>query len=46
MDVFRMRRDAWGQEVLEGLSWDLLWLFAGAAAAIIVVHMIYMRLRS
>ena len=24
MEVFRITRNAWGQETLEGMSWDLL----------------------
>ena len=27
--------------MLEGMSWDLLWVFAGAGLAFIVVHAIY-----
>jgi hypothetical protein len=41
MDIFRYRSDAWGQQILEGASWDLLWIFVGAAVAFIVFHAIY-----
>ena len=41
-----MEQDAWGQESLVGVSWDLLWLFAGVALIFILGHMIYMRLRA
>jgi cobalamin synthase len=41
MDFFRYRSDAWGQRVLEGVSWDLLWVFVGAAVVFIVFHAIY-----
>ena len=41
MEFFRYRSDAWGQRVLEGMSWDLLWVFVGAALAFIIVHAIY-----
>jgi len=41
MEIFRYRSDAWGQRILEGMSWDLLWVFAGLAIAFIVVHAFY-----
>jgi len=41
MEILRYKTDAWGQRVLEGASWDLIWLFAGAALAFIVFHAIY-----
>ena len=41
MEFFRYRTDAWGQRVLEGASWDLLFVFVGAALLFIVVHAIY-----
>lgn len=46
MDLFRVSRNAWGQEVLIGASWDLLWLFVAAGVVFIVAHMIYMRFRA
>lgn len=46
MDVFRVEQDAWGQETLVGISWELLWLFAGLGLAFIIGHMIYMRVRA
>ena len=36
-----MSRNAWGQETLAGVSWDLLWVFVGAAVAFIVAHILY-----
>jgi len=45
MDIFRITRDAWGQEVLEGLSFDLFWVFLGAALAVVIIHMLYMWVR-
>ena len=45
MEVFRVSTDVYGQETLKGLSWDLLWLFAIGAAAIIVIHLIVSWLR-
>lgn len=41
MEIFRVTRNAWGQETLGGLSWDLLPWFVGAAAAIIVLHALF-----
>ena len=41
MEVFRVSRNAWGQETLIGVSWDLLGVFVAAAAAFIVCHMVY-----
>ena len=46
MEVLRFSSNAWGQEVLEGISWDLLPLFFGAGLAVIVVHALYMRFLS
>ena len=41
MQVFRVSRNAWGQETLTGVSWDLLWVFVGAAVVFIVAHILY-----
>lgn len=41
MQLFRVTRNAWGQETLAGVSWDLLWVFVGAAVAFIVLHILY-----
>ncbi|MDG1438372.1 MAG: hypothetical protein P8P98_05295 [Emcibacteraceae bacterium] len=41
MELFRYTRDMYGQETLQGVSWDLLPLFFGAAALIIVGHLAY-----
>ena len=41
MEIIRYKTDAWGQRVLEGTSWDLIWVFAAAAIAFIVFHAIY-----
>jgi hypothetical protein len=45
MDIFRFTRDAWGQETLEGISWDLLPVAFGLGVAIIVVHLVWRALR-
>ncbi len=41
MEVVRYTRDMYGQETLQGISWDLLPVFAGIAAIIIVGHLLY-----
>ena len=41
MELFRVSRDAYGREVLQGLSWDLIYVFFAAAVALIVVHALY-----
>lgn len=41
MNWLRYTRDVYGQQTLQGVSYDLLWLFAGTAAVIIVVHLVY-----
>ena len=42
MEVLRYSTDAWGQTVLEGVSWDLLGVFFFAAVAFVVIHALYM----
>ena len=41
MEIFRVSKNAWGQETLIGVSWDLLWWFIGAAVLFVAVHAIY-----
>ena len=41
MEIFRVSRNAYGQEALIGVSWDLTWWFLGAAGAFVVVHILY-----
>lgn len=38
MEVFRVSKNVWGQEMLLGMSWDLLWVPVAAAFAWIAVH--------
>ena len=40
MEILRYGHDAWGQVVVNGLSWDLLPVAAGAGAAVIVIHLV------
>jgi len=44
MNFFRVAHNAWGQETLIGVSWDLLPWFVGAAALFIVLHALWMLL--
>ena len=44
MHIFRYTRDVYDQPALQGMSWDLLWIFLGGALAIVIVHAIYMKL--
>jgi hypothetical protein len=41
MDFVRVSTDAWGQRVLEGISWDLLPVAVGLGALVIVAHAIW-----
>ena len=41
MDLAEFKNDVWGQEVLRGVSWDLLWLVIVAAFVAIAAHAIY-----
>jgi hypothetical protein len=41
MELFRVTRDVYGREVLQGMSWDLLWVFAGLGGALILGHALY-----
>lgn len=45
MDLVRVSRDAWGQEVLEGISWDLLPVAVIVGAVVIVGHLIFRAVR-
>jgi len=41
MEILRVSRDVWGQEILQGMSWDLLPVFFGFGVAFIFCHMLY-----
>ena len=41
MEFFRVSKNAWGQETLIGVSWNLVWWFVGAALLFVALHMIY-----
>ena len=40
LEVLRFTKNVWGQEMLLGVSWDLMWVPVAAAAAFIVLHQI------
>lgn len=42
MEVLRYSSNAWGQSVLEGMSWDLLGVFFAAGCVFIITHALYM----
>lgn len=41
MQLLRVARNPWGQEIVLGVSWELLWLFTLAGALFIVSHALY-----
>ena len=43
VEIFRIETNAWGQEILLGLSWSWLWLFFGAGLGFVLAHMIFMK---
>ncbi len=45
MEIFRTGHDIWGRPVLEGVSWDLVWVAVIIGAAVIVAHTLYRVLR-
>jgi hypothetical protein len=45
MDIFRYTRDVYGQETLEGISWDLLPLALGIGVLVIIGHAVYRLVR-
>ena len=41
MEIFRVSRDVYGREVLQGMSWDLLWVFFAAGVVFVCLHALY-----
>jgi hypothetical protein len=41
VELVRVTTDAWGREVLEGISWDLLPIAVAIGAFVIVAHAIW-----
>jgi hypothetical protein len=46
MEFLRYRSNAWGQQVLDGVSWELVWPFVVAGLVFIVVHAAYANWRN
>lgn len=44
MEIVRYKRDVWGEEVILGVAWDLLWVVAVAALLLLAGHAIFMAL--
>ena len=42
MDIIRYRNNVWGEEVILGVSWDLLWVIAVTAFLLLAAHAIFM----
>ncbi len=40
MELLRYTRDVFGQKLLVGVNWDLLWVPIAAAGAFILVHLL------
>jgi len=41
VEIFRFSRDVYGRETLQGMSWDLLWVFVGLGLVLIAGHALY-----
>lgn len=41
MEFFRVSRNVWGQETIQGISWDLLPVFFWLGVLVIVTHIAY-----
>ncbi len=41
-EIVRYKRDVWGEEVILGVSWDLLWVVAVAVLVLLVAHAVIM----
>jgi branched-subunit amino acid ABC-type transport system permease component len=42
VEIIRYRYDVWGEEVILGVSWDLLWVVAVVALILLAAHAIFM----
>jgi hypothetical protein len=43
MDILRSATNPWGQEVLVGIAWDLMWAALIVGIAFVIGHAIYVR---
>jgi cytochrome b subunit of formate dehydrogenase len=46
IELFRRTTDPWGQDILIGVSWDLMWAAIVLAAVFLVGHAVWYRMRS
>jgi len=44
VEIVRYKRDVWGEEVILGVAWDLLWVVAVAAFILLAAHAIFVAL--
>lgn len=45
MEILRRGPNPWGQEVLIGIGWDLVWIAVIASAAFVALHVVWMKVR-
>ena len=45
MELFRRSQNPWGQDILLGVSWDLVWVAIVVSAVFLVAHSIWYRMR-
>lgn len=45
MELWRRAANPWGEEVLIGVSWDLMWLAIGASVLFMIGHAVWLRTR-
>ena len=45
METLRTAQNPWGQDVLLGIGWDLVWLAVGASVVFVLGHMAFMMTR-
>ncbi|MCE2523872.1 MAG: hypothetical protein J4F49_11765 [Rhodobacteraceae bacterium] len=45
MELLRFTKDMFGQKMLVGINWELLWLPVAAALAVIALHLFVRALR-
>ncbi|HET9948780.1 MAG TPA: cytochrome b/b6 domain-containing protein [Longimicrobiales bacterium] len=45
MELWRRAQNPWGQDILIGVSWDLMWAALAASALFLVGHWVWLRMR-
>ncbi|HSG10101.1 MAG TPA: cytochrome b/b6 domain-containing protein, partial [Longimicrobiales bacterium] len=46
MEILRTAQNPWGQDVLLGIGWSLVWLAVAASVLFVVAHMVFMMTRA